>query len=448
MNRSVSRRLGLGPVFVYEWIRSSKRWQGYALRSAFLLFLLIALVYVWMNSSTYTAKSNIRLMAKLGEWFFQAVIGTQLTLVLLAAPAATAGAICLDKVRGTLTHMLITDLADFEIVLGKLAARLIPIVGLVACTLPMMELLILLGGIAPEAIWSAFAITLGVALLGCSLGLAFSLWVGRTHEALLGTYALWCVWLLGLPLLGEIATAMAWTVPLPPLTINPFFLALSQSSPGAVTWNHALRFLGVSSAISALLIAWVILRLRRVCTRESRPQAWSLYSRAHAGAIDRIMRSPLPGTSPSLDRNPLLWRECRRGRPSRWAKVVTFGSIILASTATLAGGLLPPHTGVAEWVNGSQIAIGLLILSVMAATALGEERMRGGLDVLLSTPFSARQLVLGKWLYTFRRVALPAILLGPVVWMRARTADSSPCRPWRSWWPTLSARGRPSPASG
>ena len=76
-------------------------------------------------------------MAELGEWFFQAVIGTQMTLVLLAAPAATAGAICLDKARGTLTHMLMTDLADFEIVLGKLAARLIPVVGLVACTLPM-----------------------------------------------------------------------------------------------------------------------------------------------------------------------------------------------------------------------------------------------------------------------------------------------------------------------
>ncbi len=130
------------------------------------------------------------------------------------------------------------------------------------------------------------------------------------------------------------------------------------------------------------------------------------------------MRSPLPGTSPSLDRNPLLWRECRRGRPSRWAIVVTFASIILASTSTIAAVLLPPNTGVAEWVNGLQISVGLLILSVMAATALGEERTRGSLDVLLSTPFSARQLVLGKWLATFRRVALPAILPGLVVWMR------------------------------
>src|SRR5580658_5565444 len=99
MSGSIGRRLGLGPVFAYEWIRASRRWQSYALRSSFVLFLLMALVYVWMNTSFYPAKSNIRLMADLGEWFFQAVVGTQLTLVLLAAPAATAGAICVEKAR-------------------------------------------------------------------------------------------------------------------------------------------------------------------------------------------------------------------------------------------------------------------------------------------------------------------------------------------------------------
>jgi ABC-type transport system involved in multi-copper enzyme maturation permease subunit len=419
MSRSVSRGLSLGPVFAYDWIKSSRRWQGYALRSAFVLFLLSALAYVWINTRFDPAKSKIRVMAELGEWFFQAVIGTQLTLVLLAAPAATAGAICLDRARGTLLHMLMTDLADFEIVLGKLAARLVPVVGLVACTLPVMQLLIFLGGVAPEAVWGAFVVTLGVALLGCSLGLLLSLWAGKTHEALLGTYALWCLWLLGLPLLETVATTMGWSVPLPPLSINPFFLALSESSPGTVTLNHALAFLGASSAISALMIAWVILRLRRVCTRQSPRKPWSRYARPPAGKIGRILRSPLPGMSPPLDRNPLLWRERRRGRPSPWAIVVTFASIILASTATIAAVLLPPATGVAEWVNGSQIAVGLLILCVLAATALGEERTRGSLDVLLSTPFSARQLVLAKWFGTIRRLALPALLPGLVIWMRA-----------------------------
>ncbi len=59
-----------------------------------------------------------------------------LGLVGLAAPAATAGSICLDKARGNLTLLLATDLSDSEIVLGKLAARLVPVLGLILCATP------------------------------------------------------------------------------------------------------------------------------------------------------------------------------------------------------------------------------------------------------------------------------------------------------------------------
>ena len=119
-------RIGLGPVFVYEWITAARRWQGYALRSCFVMFLLGALVVMW-NSADLPVQFPIRAMAQLGQSFYIGVAGTQLALVMLAAPAATAGAICLDRARGTLTHLLMTDLSNVEIVLGKLAARLVPV---------------------------------------------------------------------------------------------------------------------------------------------------------------------------------------------------------------------------------------------------------------------------------------------------------------------------------
>ena len=59
----------------------------------------------------------------------------------------SAGAGCLDKARGTLDHMLTTDLSNAEIVLGKLAARLVPTLTLVLCALPVQFLASLLGGI-------------------------------------------------------------------------------------------------------------------------------------------------------------------------------------------------------------------------------------------------------------------------------------------------------------
>ena len=187
MNGKAPRRIGVGPVFIYEWLTSSRRWQGYAIRAGFLLLLLISLAVIWNSSLPRFATSPIRMMATLGEWFYIGVVGMQVTLVLLAAPAATAGAICLDRARGTLTHMLVTDLSSAEIVLGKLAARLIPVLGLRACTLPLMEILALVGGLDPNALFGAFVVTTGIAILGSSLALLFSLWVGKTHEALLAS---------------------------------------------------------------------------------------------------------------------------------------------------------------------------------------------------------------------------------------------------------------------
>lgn len=48
--------------------------------------------------------------------------------------------------------MLMTDLSDPEIVLGKLAARLPPLMSLIACALPVLSLSTLLDGMDPVAL--------------------------------------------------------------------------------------------------------------------------------------------------------------------------------------------------------------------------------------------------------------------------------------------------------
>src|SRR5271155_3537135 len=100
-----SMRLGLGPVFIYECLANSRRWQTYALRAAGVAALLCAMAMI--ASSRETTAESWRDYASLGEGYFIALIGVELAIVLLAAPAATAGAICLDRARGTLAHMLL-----------------------------------------------------------------------------------------------------------------------------------------------------------------------------------------------------------------------------------------------------------------------------------------------------------------------------------------------------
>jgi ABC-type transport system involved in multi-copper enzyme maturation permease subunit len=425
-----NRLIGMGPVFVYEWITSSRRWQIYAQRSLFVLVLLCALVSVWLNTNRRFYASAIRYLAVLGEGFFLSVMGTQLTLVLLAAPAATAGAICLDRARGTLTHMLMTDLSVAEIVLGKLASRLVPVLTMLACTLPVLEILTLLGGVDPAALLSGFAVTFGVAVLGCSLAMALSLWVGKTHEALLCTYAVWVLWLLAGPMTGMLARTVGWTWFTVPRRSEPYFMALAPYWwPGSVGWSDYVQFLGVTCSIAAVLIGVTMLRLRSLCMRESVRRVRPSRTPWQGFNIWRVLTGAIPWLTPSLDGNPVVWREWRRSRPSRWMMlvIVVYGGLCLlfsvlgmlwAGTAGEAGAV----------VNGFQVAVGLLLLSVTAATSLAEERAHGSLDLLLSTPLSTRQIVAGKWLGGFRSVPLLAILPALLIWAENYVAESG------RWW--------------
>ncbi len=402
-------RLGLGPVFVYEALVASRRWQGYALRSLFVGALLTALLMIWSQSTVRSGPVTIRGLASLAENFYIGVIGTQLTLVLLAAPAAAAGAICQDRASGTLAHLLVTDLSDTEIVLGKLAARLVPVLGLVVCALPLLCLLTLLGGVDPEVLFGAFLVTIGTAVLGCSLALVFSLWARKTHEALLGTYAVWGIWLIGRPFVGLVNRAFGWSLWVPSKVSDPYYLAFAPHwYPGATGRNDPWAFLAITTAAAIALAVLAVVRLRWVCAREQVARKQSV-----RGRIEQISRrlDParfLPG--PSLDFNPVLWREWHRARPSRGARITTAVFVIGAAVASVAAMIMPRSSFTAAWVNGFQVSIGMLLLSVTAATSLAEERARRSLDVLMATTLSTRKIVVEKWLSTFRFVPWLAVL--------------------------------------
>jgi hypothetical protein len=64
-------------------------------------------------------------------------------------------------------------------------------------------------------------------------------------------------------------------------------------------------------------------------------------------------------------------------------------------------------------VNGLQATFGLLLVSITAPTVLAEERVRGSLDVLLTTPLSTDRIVLAKWWGAYRVV--PALALLPAI---------------------------------
>ena len=409
-------RWGLGPVFIYECLTNARRWQTYALRFIGGAALLAAMATIAYSDDAPDASKSWRDYAQLGVAYFYALIGVELALVILAAPAATAGAICLDRARGTLAHMLMTDLSDPEIVMGKLAARLMPVMGLVACSWPVMAMCALLGGIDPIALTLAFAIIVAVSILGCTIALTLSVWAKKSHEVILATYTVFILGLLVWPI-WELASRAYGPPPHWTLLCNPFYVAFAPyADPGKLELWDYLGFFGVTLGASAGLTGLAVWRTRPVACRGSVETSRG----RRVSLIGRIGRW-LPG--PSLDRNPVLWREWHRSRPSRWMLVLL--ALLMGTT-----GVLCVVGAVFFWKNGANfgppnswegvglicyvlhVIFGFLMLAAIAPTSMSEERQRGSLDILAATALSTRTIVIGKWLGTFRLAALIGIAPG------------------------------------
>ena len=427
-------RLGPGPVFAYEWLTTSRRWQLYAQRAAFVGAILIGMMVVWHNSNRLVRAGqtvSIQTLATYGENLYETIVTIELTLVILAAPAATAGAVCLDKARGTLDHMLATNLSNAEIVLGKLGVRLVPVLGLIACVLPLTALTSLLGGIDPLALFGSFMTSIACAALGCSLAMTVSVWGRKTHEVLMITYMILVLWLISPMLIMFVAdffglflspnsapVVWGWIV-----CSNPYYLAFAPYlDPRKVELTTYLGFLAVSLSLSALLVGLATLRIRGVALQQAgRPGAT-----AHRGRASRLFLTILRWPSflgPSLDGNPILWREWHRSKRSRllravWVLYTALGAlwgVLSLKVMATAGG----NQEVIAIMSMFQVSLGLLLLSVSAATSLADERVRGSLDVLLCTPLSTRSILVGKWWGSFRQsthvLVWPLLLAGILV---------------------------------
>ena len=243
-------------------------------------------------------------------------------------------------------------------------------------------------------------------MLGCSVALTLSVWLARAHEVMLVVFAAWTLWILALPIWRMMSPG--WWAPYWLQGRNPFWLTMAPySRPGRPRCWSRSSSCSACLLISAGLAALSVARVRPVYLAQSCRTPKPPRVRGAAGWLRRRARcgGPARRSTPTRSSGASGTRTGRRGgsgasgsSTSRWPR---------CSACKVSGtNLSNPAVGRGEmalFLNAFLGLVGLLLLSASAATVLSEERVRGSLDVLLSTPISTRSIVRGKWWGAFRR---------------------------------------------
>src|SRR5947207_1357333 len=160
----------LGPIFIREWLTLPRRSRHYLHRAVFLGSLWVLLLTIWQTTVGWERTATLGDNARFGIIAFHLLAYVQLGLLLFFSALAAASTVAQEKDRRTFVLLLLTDLRNYEIVLGKLFGSLLQILLLLAGTVPAFALLLLLGGVAPEQVAQAVLILTATAIAAGSLG--------------------------------------------------------------------------------------------------------------------------------------------------------------------------------------------------------------------------------------------------------------------------------------
>ncbi len=162
-------------------------------RRAFVIltiYLVLLGGFAWMiellMERSYSAgfgSSAAYASASIGQGIFAALMFLETLQVVFLAPAATAGAISLEREKQTLEMLITTPISSVAIVVGKLLSALTYVFLLILASVPLTAVVFVYGGVAPDDVLRGYAVLVVTAIGLGSFGLFCSSLVRRTQAA-------------------------------------------------------------------------------------------------------------------------------------------------------------------------------------------------------------------------------------------------------------------------
>jgi hypothetical protein len=331
-----------------------------------------------------------------------------------------------------------------EIVLGKLASRVLGVGVFPALVLPIMSLLTLIGGVSPAGLVLGYAALASSAYFLAGLALLASVLARRPRDAIGAAYSLTAAWLFIPPLLDVYAPSLFSSWPELAEAIRAVNAWVRPASPlGLVTSAQSIFSGGVDEL--ARLALWMMGSQVVYGTIFTAVAAWQLRPafRRHEGRDGRQIQSarrwfPI---RPCGD-DPVFWKEAYfssavGGLGRKIARAILISLLGLAVLGTLvaswrAFGELWEHgyawendqfyeqrmmLNLALRVGGALLTgIWLLWLSSQTAAGISSEREQDTWNSLLATPLDRSEILRGKMLGPVRATAHCGVTLG-ALWL-------------------------------
>lgn len=401
----------LGPIFAREWLTVPRRSRHYVVRSAYLGLLWVLGLTAWQATVGWNRSASLGDTARFGALLFQFLTYVQLTLVLFFTALSAASAVAQEKDRRTFILLLLTAMRNHEIVLGKLLGSLLQIVLLLAGTVPVLALVMLLGGVAPEQIGKAILIMAATGLAAGSLGCLVALWREQTFQILALTVLFLVLYLCLVRALAFVPALEEWQ-----FYLDPFQVLQTVLASGQHRWA-AYFFAGVMVLGSICLNAVAILRLR-----VWNPRGEPIMQREKPEEADkddlkaRTQVHAAPGKVRAVWPNPILWREIRTrayGRRPLLVKTAYFLVLGLICYPLFTGNTGKHSFAAAQGLVPVAI-LSLILIGAQAVTALTSEKDANALDLLLVTDLSPGEFIFGKlWgiCWNAKEFLLPPLIL-------------------------------------
>lgn len=429
----------LGPIFNREALTVPRHSRHYLIRSLYLGLLLITGVTFWQTLYGWGKHVTLGDYSHFGVLLFQLLCFLQLTLVIFFSSLFAAAAVAQEKDRRTFILLLMTDLRNYELVLGKLLGSLMQISILLIAALPVLGAAVLLGGTTFLQVIDAFLVLFGSALAAGSLGCLIALWRDRTFQTLAGT-------VLGVVLFLVLAEGLGFLAATFPQQehlifqirecLNPYRVLVRILSPdsqnvlGLQSLPFFLTMLGITIAINLLSV--LMLRVWNPSNERARgPEAAE--DETEKELQTGRDRHAAPGKVREVWPNPIAWREiATRAYGTRPLVIkalflVVIGFLIWSAVRSLQlpdGSFRHPAEVTRFGLAFSLVpmmVLSFILVNAQAVTSITSERDLGALELLLVTELSPYEFIFGKLrgiLYNAKEMIIPPLIfLGWLGWM-------------------------------